>query len=204
MSGHVKETELALYHCGDLSLWRHIGVRLHLRHCEECRKGGEAFRQDREALREASAQMPAGVNWDRLSAEMAANIRVGLAAGECVAPRGRKRMAWAWQAAAAAASVTLLIGAALWLNFPASDKEVLANALRQLVGGRAHPAFEEAGPVVEASSAGIEWRENGSALKISQGTLRPVAVSVDAQGSASARYVDTDTGQVTITSVYVQ
>jgi hypothetical protein len=47
-------------------------------------------------------------------------------------------------------------------------------------------------------------RENGGAVRISQGDLRPVNVSVSAQGSASARYVDADTGQVVITSVYVQ
>jgi hypothetical protein len=58
--------------------------------------------------------------------------------------------------------------------------------------------------VVSATSSGIELRENGSALAVSQGAARPVAVSVSTQGSASARYVDTDTGQVTITSVYVQ
>ena len=58
--------------------------------------------------------------------------------------------------------------------------------------------------MVEVTPAGIKLFENGGALGVDQGGLRPVAVSVDAQGSASARYVDTDTGQVTITSVYVQ
>lgn len=74
----------------------------------------------------------------------------------------------------------------------------------QLIHGVASTYREDPGPVVEASATGIELRENGSALKISQGPLRPIAVSVSAQGSASARYVDAETGQVTITSVYVQ
>jgi hypothetical protein len=204
MSGHVQETELALYASGDLSLWRTAAVRLHTTGCGSCRARVEAYRLDRRRLKQEAAEMPPGVNWDQLAAEMTANIRVGLEAGECVAPRRKKRIAWGWQAAAAAAGITLLVGAALWLNFPMSDKEALGRAMGQLIHGVSSGYHEEPGPVVEASSAGIELRENGNALKISQGALRPVAVSVSAQGSASARYVDADTGQVTITSVYVQ
>jgi hypothetical protein len=204
MSSHVQETELALFASGDLSLWRTATVRLHTTGCVACRARVEAYRLDRERLKQEAAEMPPGVDWDRLAAEMTANIRVGLEAGECVAPRRKKRIAWGWQAAAAAAGITLLVGAALWLNFPMSDKAALGKAMGQLIHGAPSGYREETGPVVEASSTGIELRENGSALKISQGALRPVAVSVSAQGSASARYVDADTGQVTITSVYVQ
>jgi hypothetical protein len=203
MTGHPQETELALFASGDLSLWRGAVVRLHAAGCPECRALAEAYRLDRVRLKKEAAEMPPGVGWDRLAAEMTANIRVGLEAGECVAPRRKKRIAWGWQAAAAAAGITVLIAAALWLNFPALDKEVLSRAMGQLLHGRNAP-LEDRGPVVEASSTGIELRENGGALKISQGALRPVAVSVSALGSASARYVDADTGQVTITSVYVQ
>ena len=55
--------------------------------------------------------------------------------------------------------------------------------------------------VVSVNEKGIELQENGSSLGISQGSAPPLAVSVNAQGSASARYIDADTGQVTITSV---
>jgi hypothetical protein len=46
--------------------------------------------------------------------------------------------------------------------------------------------------------------ENGGRMGIEQGGLEPVMFSVSTQGSASARYVDQDTGQVTITATYVQ
>jgi hypothetical protein len=39
---------------------------------------------------------------------------------------------------------------------------------------------------------------------MSQGVGRPVSVTLSVQGSARARYVDADTGQVTITGVYAQ
>ena len=58
--------------------------------------------------------------------------------------------------------------------------------------------------MVEATPSGIALYENGSSLGVSQGNAEPVNVSVSAPGSASARYVDADTGQMTITSVYVQ
>ena len=51
---------------------------------------------------------------------------------------------------------------------------------------------------------GIELRENGAWLGVTQGKDRPVAVSLNVKGTARARYVDEDTGQVTITSVYAQ
>jgi hypothetical protein len=58
--------------------------------------------------------------------------------------------------------------------------------------------------VVGASSAGAVLVENGGQIRIDQGGLEPVMYSVSTQGSASARYVDQDTGQVTITATYVQ
>ncbi len=93
---HVREVDLALFAAGDVSLWRRAAIRLHTAKCEECRTRVQAYRLDRERLKQDASELPAGVNWDRLAAEMTANIRVGLAAGECVAPRGRKRMARAW------------------------------------------------------------------------------------------------------------
>ena len=41
-------------------------------------------------------------------------------------------------------------------------------------------------------------------LGLEQSGMRPVLFSVSAQGSASARYVDEETGQITITAVYEQ
>jgi hypothetical protein len=58
-------------------------------------------------------------------------------------------------------------------------------------------------PVVVANQLGIELRENNNVMGASQDEL-PVSVSLSVQGSASARYVNADTGQMTITSVYVQ
>jgi hypothetical protein len=151
------------------------------------------------------------LDWARLSAEMTANIRVGLAAGECVAPRGRGKLvrnipnAWrpvALASAATAALAVLLVGG-WWLNMPQQDAQTLSRAMKSIWHGRTAMPYDR-GPVIEASSEGIELRKDGGSLGVSQNAARLMTVSVSTQGSASAHYVDQDTGQVTVTSVYVQ
>jgi hypothetical protein len=205
MRRHLTETDLALHATGDLPFWRSALVRLHTRQCDGCLALVEALRADREELRRSADDMPANVDWDRLAAEMTANIRVGLAAGECVAPRERKVAAISWRPAAIAAGLVVLLAGAWWLNIPRTDTEVIGRALRNIAtGGRAGLTQEERGPVVGASAKGVELLENGGRLGIEQSGLEPVMFSVSTQGSASARYVDEETGQVTITAAYVQ
>jgi hypothetical protein len=136
---------------------------------------------------------------------MTANIRVGLAAGECVTPRERKAASLSWRPVAIAAGLVVLLAGAWWLNIPRADTEAIGRAIRDMAtGGRVSATQEERGPVVGASSAGVVLVENGERMGIDQGGLEPVMYSVSTQGSASARYVDQDTGQVTITATYVQ
>ncbi len=222
LSRHIPEADLALFISGDIGMWTYVHVNLHVARCEACRSRIDAYRLSRERLKEAAAQMPEGADWDRLAAEMTANIRVGLAAGECVAPRRghalswRSRPAWkgshwrpvvAWTGITAGAAV--LLSSAFLLNLPSSDSQSLARSMHALFQGNARTGGSRVLPedresVVEASANGVELRENGVVVSIPQADSRPVAISVSAPGSASARYVDDDTGQVTISSVYVQ
>jgi anti-sigma factor RsiW len=203
MMRHVIETDLALYASGDLPVWRSGLVNLHVRRCDACRGLLEALRADRQELRRSVDDIPANVDWDQLAAEMTANIRVGLAAGECVTPRERKVATISWRPAAIAAGLVVLMAGAWWLNIPRTDTEAIGRAIRNMATGRRAPQ-EERGPVVGASSSGVEVLENGGRMGIEQSGLHPVMYSVSTQGSASARYVDQDTGQVTITAVYDQ
>ena len=222
---HVAEKELALFTTGDLSLWRHNVIRLHVMGCRNCAGRAEAYRMDRDVLRQSANRMPEDVDWAQLQAEMTANIHLGLSAGECVTPRNRRtpifkpNSGWAaqalsnwgaWKPVTAVAAVTVLLAGAWWLNVPAADTQSLLRTFRSISRGgqnrmpQSQVLMDDRIPVVEVSASGISVRENGSALGMSQGGSRPVAVSVSVQGSASARYVDTDTGQVTVTSVYVE
>jgi hypothetical protein len=203
------QTDLALYATGDLPLWRYPMLRWHVSGCGNCRSWVEAFGADREALRGLAAEMPAAVNWDRLAAEMSANVRVGLEAGECVAPRVRKpTLAAGWRVAAACAGVTALLVSAWWLNMPQAESVALGRVVEKIAQARpwrgGMRALEDAGPTVQVSAAGIQLQQNGGTLGMSQGQQRPVSVTLSVQGSARARYIDADTGQVTITGVYAQ
>jgi anti-sigma factor RsiW len=194
MAHHLAETDLALFISGDVSLWRYAAVCLHIARCESCRARVEVYRQSRQSLKQAVAEMPSGVNWDRLAAEMTANIRVGLAAGECVAPRRRKPVSFiGWKAAAVAAGIVCVLSAAWWLNLPSSDGDALARSLtnvaHQLVtGGRPAIAvpegLEDRGPVVQVSTDGAELKGTGVPVSVPQEASRPVSVT-PARGSAS-------------------
>jgi anti-sigma factor RsiW len=216
---HIVETDLALYVSGDLSLFRRVSVGFHVRRCERCRGLIERYRADRGRVKEIVAEMPEGLNWDRLSREMGANIRVGLAAGECVAPfqgkwgrdgkRGRDRMPIRvnWRPAALTAGGIALLTVAWVLNMPPGTTTELGRAMSAVMHGRgsiANPNPDDGnGPIVVANQQGIELRVNDHSMGGSQDE-RPVAVTVSLVGSASERHVNADTGQMTITSVYVQ
>ena len=168
-----------------------------------------AFDSDRESIRRLAAEMPQGVNWDRMAAEMSANVRVGLEAGECVASRVHKpTVSTGWRVAAASAGVAILLVSAWWLNMPHADSVALERAMQRIAqAGPWHGgglALEDRGPTVEVSASGIQLQQNGGTLGMSQGHERPVNVTLSVQGSARARYIDADTGQITITGVYAQ
>ena len=206
MNQHVNETDLALYSAGDVSPWLRPLVHLHVRRCAVCTARAAAYRADRQRIRDQAAELPEGVNWDRLAAEMSANIHVGLAAGECVAPRaGKRSIPVGWRVAAAMAGFTALLISAWWLNMPPAQTASLGRAAKAIAHWQRGLRFEDSGTLVEATAAGIELRENGTALAVTHGANnRPVTVTLSVQGSARARYIDADTGQITIMSVYAQ
>ena len=82
---HPNQATLALHAGGDLGLWARWKTQRHLSKCDLCRDEVAAFTGVREILPEL-VEIPE-VPWNRLAAEMRANIRLGLEAGECVRDR---------------------------------------------------------------------------------------------------------------------
>jgi len=175
---HPRESDLALYSGGDLGWPAAWKVKLHLRRCAACRAMLAQFCALRGELA-ASHEIPEA-DWSRLAAEMQANIRLGLAAGACVTPRPDATPA-AWQNLLAYAGALALVVAAVWLQRPA-------------------PPAPNA-QVFAATAQGIEFHQGGRVLGLLHPRNRDVTVSVGAQGSVGARYVDADTGQVVIQNV---
>jgi len=180
---HPGAENLALYAGGELGALGRWRVSAHLAACESCRGEVQAFRQARQRLRE-EAELPAGFDWASLETEMQANIRLGLAAGRIVAPvPAAQRLGW--RAAAGLALATSVVLTGIFLNLP-------------------QPSHQTQGIVLEATDAGLELRENGRTLTMLQPASTTVTYTVNAEGSMRARYIDSDTGRVTITNVYAQ
>jgi hypothetical protein len=215
---HLTPVEIALFSGGDLGSWERWRVSRHIARCSQCR--GDAAAQ-RDALTEFrdladhSSELPNGLNWNRLAAEMTGNIRVGLAAGEAISQFDKplhSKPRLAWKPALVAVGAVLIFAVAFWTSLPPQQAEHLLTSLQRirterigtLVHSAVHPANTLGAPedvVLEASSSSIQVRENGRALSLiprSDGA----SVSVSMPGSAGVRFVDADTGQAMTNKVY--
>jgi hypothetical protein len=198
---HPSESDLALYAGNDLSRLARMRVDWHLRTCGKCQQEVTEFSSQRaETLRNAPEPE---VNWDRLAAEMKANIRLGLEAGECIAPLQaphRGHSPWAWAALATAALVAVAAGGEMWLHHPWSG-ETAQQANTELAG---MPPLQDM--VLEVKDSGIRMRDGEAVVSEldsnSRGDSGDVAYTVNAQGGVGASYVDRDTGMVTVNNIY--
>lgn len=209
---HPVQTQIALFAGGDLGRWERWRIARHIAGCTECRREVEALRDTVSQLKAEMADLPNGLNWNRLSEEMTGNIRVGLAAGEAIALfdrplRSKPRLGW--NAALVVLGASVIFGIAFLTSLPPQQAEHLWSSLQRIraerIGTLVHSApatgvnAEEV--VLEASSSSIQVRENGRAMSLmphSDGAT----VSVSMPGSAGVSFVDADTGQVTINKVY--
>lgn len=188
---HLDQATLALHAGGDLGSFARWRADRHLAQCDLCRDEADAFAATREIVTDL-AEIPE-VPWNRLAAEMRANIRLGLEAGECVrssdAPLRQTPLFNGARAAVAFASVVALLVTGIVLERPSPNLTAVADDSQ----------------VVQAMAGGIQVRRGAQALRLmNPDGLDPqqrVMYSTDAQGSMRARYVDPDTGNVTINRV---
>jgi len=210
---HPSEIQLALYAGGDLSgSWERWRVGRHVSGCGDCQSEVNSLRAGSEQARSLANDLPNDLDWNRLAQEMTGNIRVGLAAGEAIArfdkPEASKPLRLGWNAALVLACATAVFVAAFWMSLPQTQAEHLMAALKRirterigtLAGRTTAPLQDEV--VLEASSSGLEVKENGRAMSLMHPHSDGVTVSVSLHGSAGVRYVDADTGQVTTNKVY--
>ena len=187
---HPSDATLALYAGRDLGFFATWRTERHLAGCERCRREVENYDEMREILPELG-ELPA-LHWNRLAVEMKANIRLGLAAGECVREPERERVSrrslFSSRALVSYASIAALLVAGLLLERPLPKTT----------------ARDAAEVVLRATPNGIELKEGGRALSLLHRRATDVTYLVGAQGSMRSRYVDAETGYVTINNVYAQ
>jgi ferric-dicitrate binding protein FerR (iron transport regulator) len=186
---HPPEFQLALFAGGDLDLLERWRVQRHVSQCDYCRRELDSFRSGSETLRTEAVELPSGLEWDSLAAEMTANIHLGLEAGECVSAPATKPRRVTWPAAAVMAGMACMLVAAWWLN-PAPRRQ---------------PHTMRAGRIeISSTASGIQLNENGNILTLlhTRGQQKPIIVS--SPGTLRARFVDNETGQVTINNVFTE
>ena len=185
---HPNESRLALYAGDDLPLLARFRIASHVLDCDRCTRQVEELRGMRDWMRLQEHETPDGVRWEALASEIKANIRLGLAAGRCVdVPEALEEPhGFRWPAPAMALPVLLL---------------VIAGWMLQSMQPALQPA--SADYVVDASSAGIGVQRDGRGFTLLQPRGENVVLSVNGE-AAGARYVDSETGQVTISHVCAQ
>ena len=186
---HPDQAALALYAGGDLGFFAHWRVARHVAQCEQCGDEVARFQATREIATDL-AEMP-DIPWNHMAAEMKANIRLGLAAGECVRPNEkpvRERPVFTGiRAAVALASIITLAVTGLVLQ-----------PLQPRVGEK----FDNH-TVLRGIENGIEVEGSGRAFRLMNPGATDVTTSVSVE-SVGARYLDPDTGQVVINKVYAE
>jgi hypothetical protein len=200
--GHPSTRKLALLAGGELNWWLKLRVGHHVGSCRECRAEIESLRDARLEIADLAQELPSDVNWDQLAAEMKANIRLGIEAGQIVAPAAAVRVASFaeedefenygsfFKPVVALASVAVFLYGATWM-----------------LSTRAKPGAAVGDVMVGTTGEGIEFKHGASSMTLFHRGGKPVAVEVSSgarTGSASlrAQYVDEDTGEVTIHHVY--
>lgn len=201
---HPSAAKLALAAGGDLPFVQALLVKLHVSGCARCRQQHEAFVQLRGDTAAALGEAPAGLDWERLEAEMRANIRLGLTAGaiaghavaheqdEPAAPAAAPLnwpLASAWLPGAAVAGSLALVVVLVW---------VLGHPPTTFAPDRSNGAA----PVLTAVDTGIEVRLRGAALTLLAPPSGHASLAVDLGAGARAEYVDAETGQMTIHQVF--
>jgi hypothetical protein len=192
-AGHPSEAELALLAGGDCGWMERLRLNRHVSRCGDCQDMVASFTELRSSLSEMALPAVAieEANWEHLAGEMRANIRLGLAAGECVGqiPAETAPRPWIPRFAYGMAGVIVLLGAGMFLRglLPHTDLPVV------------HAA------VLESTAKGVQVRTSagGSMMLLNQSDAEPDQ-TVTSQGAVRARYVDGETGTVTITSVYAE
>jgi hypothetical protein len=196
MSTHPSPLQLALHAGGDLPLGARLRLAWHLRRCPACAAESRRLLECRALLRREAGELPAELDWDRLALEMRANIRLGLAAGAAV---GRPRLAGApsgagWRLAVVLSSMAFVAAAGWLLRAPQpafAPSSIAARAASAQV-------------VLDAQPDGLAVHERGAALTLLGPARQPLTTAVSWDGSARARFLDAETGQVTIYDVSAQ
>lgn len=189
MNKHPDEASLALMAGGEGGAVSRFLLNRHVRGCGQCTETVAEFRTLRERVSLNSELEPAlsELEWNQISAEMRANIHLGLEAGACVGGAPAAKI-WNPRLSAAFASLILLIGAGVMMRGPQRNPAV--------------PVAKTSDAVVESTGTGLEVRTGESSMMLLNHHGSVADQTVSAQGAIRASYINA--GGVTINNVYLE
>lgn len=196
---HPSIDKLALYAGGELPWWTRFTMHRHVRGCVQCQAEVALFGDVKSAVRLEADEMPSGAQWDRLAAEMGANVRLGLEASEAISAyavpvdEAAPATGVSWRMAALATAFVILLSIGYWLNAAKKSEQLAAMRVPDPI-------------VVEASERGVGMSDGNKGMELQgpKANFRAAVVTVSTTGSAGAQYVDEETGQITVNNVYVE
>jgi hypothetical protein len=195
---HPDEAALALLASGDCNRVKRFLLERHVRECETCGEQVAEFVALREAVSDAA--MPKDLDWARLSAEMSANIHLGLEAGRCVRLTLPGR-GFHPRAVVAFACLLVLVAAGLFMR---NERVAAPTVSFQTAGQITAQGTDAATPVLRVTNSGLEVRSGSGSMTLLNRRGAVADQTVGAQGEIRMRYVDGEAGTVTINNVYLE
>lgn len=193
---HFSEHEAALASSGDLPLMLKLQSQAHSLVCPACRARVAAFRSDRLRIDVAvdSFELPRAIKWNQLEAEMLGNIRLGLDVDAIHQGSERKEEERyiPWRAAAAITAMTVIVMTGWFLTGPGSRP--VASAVAQVRSG---------GLLLRGDENGVGVENRGRGMILRNVSSRSNRIEVGLEGSVRSSVVDQDSGQVTVSQIYV-
>ncbi len=194
---HFSEHEAALASSGDLPLMLKLQSHAHCLVCPDCRARVDSFRSDRSRVDVAvdSFELPRAIKWDQLEAEMLGNIRLGLDVDAVHQGSVQKTEARyiPWRAAVAILAMTVIVMTGWFLTGPGSRPT--ASAVAQVRSG---------GLLLRGDENGVGVENRGRGMILRNVASRSNRIEVGLEGSVRSSVVDQDSGQVTVSQIYVE
>lgn len=194
---HFSDHEAALASSGDFPFLYKLQAQAHCLICVECRGRVESFRSDRSRVDLAvdGFELPRAIKWDQLEGEMLGNIRLGLdvdAIHQGPVHKAEERFI-PWRAAVAVAAMTVIVMTGWFLTGPGSRPAV--SAVAQVRSG---------GLLLRGDEHGVGVENRGRGMILRNVASRSNRLEVGLEGSVRSSVVDQDSGQVTVSQIYVE
>ncbi len=202
LNEHLSAREAALASSGDLPVVGRLLTRAHCILCVECAANVAAYKEDHARVRAIvpDFELPRAMNWNALEREMFANIRLGADINEIgesyESVQASPHLSWRAAIAIGAMVATVMTG---W--FLAGPR---GNSYMQMNQPPAPIAQVRSGSMLlKGDQGGVGVESRGSGFILRGPASQPSRVEVSLEGSVRRSSVDNESGQITVSQIYV-